>query len=164
MTALHQITDKHRELSELAEIDENMAQAVADTMESIEGEFEEKALSLMSVVANIGGDIPSIDIEIARLISRKKMIESKQESMRNYLKTNMEASGINKIKCPLFTITLARGRDIVQIDNADKIPADYLNIKTSMTPMKKEILTALKEGIEIEGASLTKSENSIRIK
>jgi len=164
MTALHQITDKHRELMELAETSEDMAQAVADTMESIEGEFEEKALSLMSVVSNMDGDVLAINVEIERLTSRKKTVENRQASMKNYLKMNMEASNINKITCPLFTITLAKGRDIVQIDNLNKIPADYLNIKTSYTPMKKEILAALKEGEKIEGASLVKSDSSIRIK
>jgi len=164
MTALHQITDKHRELLALAEESDDMAQAVADTMESIEGEFEEKALSLMAVAGNMDGDVSAIDNEIARLAARKKSIQNRQESMKEYLRMNMEASGINKITCPLFTITLAKGRDIVQINDADKIPADYLNIKTSMTPMKKEILAALKAGEEIEGASLTKSKNSIRIK
>lgn len=164
MTALHQITDKHRELLSLAEESEDMAQAVADTMESIEGEFEDKALSLMAVVGNMDADVLAIDNEILRLTARKKAIQSRQESMKEYLRMNMEASGINKITCPLFTITLAKGRDIVQIDNADKIPADYLNIKTSMTPMKPEILRALKAGEKIEGASLTKSKNSIRIK
>lgn len=164
MAALHQITDKHRELAKIAEESEDMAQAVSDTMESIEGEFEEKALSLMAVMENIGGDIPAIDAEIERLTARKKTIQNKQESMKEYLRMNMEASNINKISCPLFTITLAKGRDIVQIDDLDKIPADYLNIKTSYAPMKKEILAALKEGEEIEGAVLTKSKNSIRIK
>ena len=164
MTALHQITDKHRELLKLAEESEDMAQAVADTMEGIEGEFEDKALSLMAVMENIGGDIPAIDEMIVRLTARKKTIQSKQESMKNYLRMNMESSGINKITCPLFTITLAKGRDIVQVDDLGKIPAEYLNIKTSMTPMKKEILAALKEGEEIDGVSLIKSDKSIRIK
>lgn len=164
MTTLHEITDKHRDLLKLAESDEDMAHAVADTMESIEGEFEEKALSLMAVVDNIGGDIPAIDEMIARLTARKKAIQNKQESMKDYLRMNMEASGISKIKCPLFTITLAKGRDMVQIDNVDEIPADYVDIKTSFVPMKREILAALKAGEQISGASLTKSKTSIRIK
>lgn len=161
---LYEITAKHKELALLAEENEDMAQAVSDTMEAIEGEFNDKALSLVNVMKNIGESIPSIDAEIARLTARKKSIENNQAHMTNYLQVNMEASGISKIECPLFTITLAKGRDIVQIDDADKIPSDYMNYKTSASPMKKEILTALKEGEEIAGASLTKSKNSIRIK
>jgi len=164
MSALYEITEKHHDLMKLAEESEDMAEAVKDTMELIDGEFSDKAISLIKVMENIGGDIAPIDEMIARLTARKKAIQNKQASMKNYLKINMEASNIHQIKCPLFTITLAKGRDIVKIDNENEIPAEYLNIKTSMTPMKKEILAALKEGEEIKGASLTKSENSIRIK
>ena len=161
---LYEITAKHRELALLGEENEDMAQAVADTMEMVEGEFEDKAISLINVMKNLGAGIPSIDAEIARLIARKKTIENNQAHMTKYLQTNMEASGISKIECPLFTITLAKGRDIVQVDDADKIPAEYMNYKTSASPMKKEILAALKEGEKIDGASLVKSSNSIRIK
>jgi len=164
MSTLYQIKDKRLELLSLAEESEDMAQAVADTMESIDGEFEDKAISLISVVSNMSGDVLAINSEIKRLEARKKSIENRQDSMTDYLKTNMEASGINKIACPLFTITLAKGRDVVQVDDLDSIPADYLNIKTSMTPMKKEILAKLKEGRKVPGASMVKSPNSIRIK
>jgi len=163
-TPLYEITAKHRELALLGEESEDMAQAVADTMELIEGEFEDKAISLINVMKNIGAGIPSINAEIDRLTARKKAIENNQNHMKAYLQTNMEASGINKIECPLFTITLAKGRDIVSVDNKSAIPAEYMNYKTSASPMKKEILSALKEGEKIEGVSLVKPANSIRIK
>jgi len=163
-TPLYEITAKHRDLALLAEENEDMAQAVADTMEMIEGEFNDKALSLVNVMKNIGAGIPSIDAEIARLTVRKKTIENNQKHMTAYLQTNMEASGISKIECPLFTITLAKGRDIVSVDNENAIPAEYMNYKTSASPMKKEILAALKEGEKIEGVSIVKTANSIRIK
>ena len=163
-TPLYEITAKHRDLALLAEESEDMAQAVADTMEAVEGEFEDKAISLINVMKNIGAGIPSIDAEIARLTARKKTVENNQDHMKAYLQTNMEASGISKIECPLFTITLAKGRDIVSVDDESAIPAEYMNYKTSASPMKKEILAALKEGEEIEGVSIIKSANSIRIK
>jgi len=164
MTALYEITAKHKELTLLADENEDMAQAVSDTMEMIEGEFNDKALSLVNVMKNIGAGIPSINAEIARLTARKKTIENNQAHMTKYLQTNMEASDISKIECPLFTITLAKGRDIVSVDDEDAIPAEYMNYKTDASPMKKEILAALKSGEEINGVSLIKSSNSIRIK
>jgi len=161
---LHEITEQHRELMALAESDQDMAQAVADTMESLDGSFNDKALSLMGVVSNMDADVQAIKSEIERLTNRKKAIENRQQGMREYLKSNMEASQIKKILCPLFTITLVNGRDIVRIDDESKIPTDYLNIETVVSPMKKEILAALKEGEKIDGATLVKSDKSIRIK
>ena len=161
---LYELTEQHKELALLAETDDNMAEAVENTMEALEGDFNDKAISLITVVNNINTDVTAIQYEIERLTSRKKVMTNRQESMREYLRTNMEEYGISKIQCPLFTITLAKGRDIVQIQDEEKIPTDYLNIKTSVTPMKREILAELKNGNDIPGAILIKSKSSIRIK
>ncbi len=164
MKPLYEITQDHKELLKLADENEDMAQAVADTMELIEGDFNDKAISLMHVVNNMGNDVETIKKEIERLKARGKKIENRQESIKEYLRVNMDASGIKKITCPIFTITLKAGRDIVQIEDEKEIPTDYLNIKTAMIPMKKEILADLKKGIEIHGASIVKSKSSIVIK
>ena len=161
---LYELTEQHKELALLAETDDNMAEAVENTMEALEGDFNDKAISLITVVNNINTDVTAIQYEIERLTSRKKVMTNRQESLREYLRTNMEEYGISKIQCPLFTITLAKGRDIVQIQDEEKIPTDYLNIKTSVTPMKREILAELKNGNDIPGAILIKSKSSIRIK
>ncbi len=164
MKPLYQITEDHKELLKLADENEDMAQAVADTMELIEGDFNDKAISLIHVVNDMGEGVETIKNEIDRLTARKKAIENKQASMKEYLRINMEASGIKKIQCPIFTITSKAGRDIVLIEDEEKIPSDYLNIKTTMTPMKREILAALKEGDDISGARIVKSKSSISIK
>ena len=162
MTQLYILTEQHRGLEKLAESDNELD--LADTFEALEGEFNAKAISLINVVKNKDGDILAIDDAIKRLQDRKKSITNRQDSMREYLRTNMEASGINKIECPLFTITLAKGRDVVLVGDQEKIPADYLNIKTSVTPMKDDILKALKAGESIPGCELSKSKSSLRIK
>lgn len=164
MKPLYEITEDHKELLKLADESEDMAQAVADTMELIEGDFNDKAISLIHVANSMCDDVEVLKNEIERLVARKKVIENKQASMKDYLRINMESSGIKKIQCPIFTITLKAGRDVVSIDDSEKIPADYLNIKTTMVPMKREILAALKEGDSVAGASIVKSSSSILIK
>jgi len=164
MKPLYEITEDHKDLLKLADENEDIEKAVADTMELIEGDFNDKAISLIHVVNSMSDDAVILDNEIKRLTKRKKSIESKQDSMKDYLRVNMEATGINKIQCPLFTITLRKGRDIVNIIDESAIPADFLDIKTTMTPMKKEILAALKEGCDVSGTNIIKSKSSISIK
>jgi hypothetical protein len=164
MSALHEITSDMKGLMKLVENGELSQDDITDTMEAIESTFEDKALSLIYVHDNINADVVAIDNEIERLQARKKVMTNHQQTMKEYLRTNMEASNISKIECPLFTITLKKGRDIVEILDSDKIPTDYLNIKTSVTPMKREILADLNEGKEIEGTRLTKSKTSLLIK
>ncbi len=164
MPKLYELTENHRALQKLVDDEDLPTEAIKDTFEGIEGEFNDKAISLITVVNNIKSDTDAIDAEIKRLQDRKKTKVKAQDSMKEYLRSNMEATGISKIECPLFSITLANGRDIVQIDDETSIPPDYIDIKMTSTPMKKEILADMKTGAVIPGASIGKSKPSLRIK
>ncbi len=160
MTHLYEITEAHKELEKL----EDEGLDIGDTFEAVEASFNDKAISVVHVIQNMGGNVSALETEIDRLSKRLKTVKNRQESIKEYLRFNMEATGINKISCDLFTISIKQGRDIVQIDDDSLIPTDYLNIKTSSTPMKREILADLKTGKEIAGASMVKSKSSISIK
>jgi hypothetical protein len=163
MSKLYDISAEYKELVAMSEDDE-MAIAIADTLEGIEGEFNDKANAIVSMVLNMDGDVEPIDSAIARLQARKKVIQNKQASLKNYLRENMERTGIKKISCPMFTITCVPGRENAYIDNEDALPEDYLSVKTTISPDKTAITKALKEGTTIEGAHLERAKSSIRIK
>lgn len=135
---------------------------LTDTLDGLEGDIQDKAENLLAVVSNFGSDINQIDTEIKRLQARKKTLSGHQDRLREYLRYNMEAGGISKITCPLFSITLTKPRPVVQIDDADKIPDDY--IKVTRTPVKTDILRELKAGKEIPGASLGESKPGLMIR
>lgn len=165
MTALYEISKQYQELAALAEAgDEELAAALSDTMEGIEGEFQEKGKALAMVTLNMDGDIEAIKTQIARLTERKKIMENRQESLKEYLRTNMERTGIKKITHPLFTITLGKGKPIVVIDEESKIPDEYINTTVTTAPMKAEIAKAIKEGKDVPGAHSENGKSSISIK
>jgi hypothetical protein len=153
MTKLYELTGKYLELASLAD-DPNMPEdALTDTLEAIEGEIEVKAEALLQVVASINSDATAIDNEINRLSIRKKMKENRAA----------RATGINKITCPLFSITLSKPRPMVVINNEAEIPDMYIKTTVTKTPMKKEILAALKKG-NVPGCALGKSKRALLIK
>lgn len=164
-TPLYTLTGQFQELNALAETaDEDMAVAVRDTLGAIQGEFNEKAMAISHVILNIDSDISAIDAEIARLQERKCVIANRQTEVRNYLRDNMDAAGITKISCPLFTITLVQGRESVVIDDESAIPDELTDVKTEIKPNKKAISDALKSGAEVPGAHLERGQPSVRIK
>lgn len=158
---LHELTGDFLALSQNEDIDPD---AIKDTLESIEGSIHDKALALADWSFDIDGDIEKIDARIAQLDDRKKQLKARKESLIDYLRNNMEACEIKKITCPLFSITLIEGRDSVAISDESLIPDDFVNVKTVISPDKNAIAKALKEGLEIPGASLQKGRASIRIK
>ena len=164
MSALYEISGRMRELVSLEVEDESFAEAVLDTLEGIEGEFNDKAVSVSHAILNLDSDIEAIDREIKRLQDRKRVLSNRKEHIREYLRTNMESTGISKISCPLFTITLVKGRESVVVDDQDKLPDELVKVETSIKPDKPAISKQLKSGKEVPGARLERSKPSIRIK
>lgn len=165
MSRLYELTGQFKELAALADsADADMAIAVHDTMGMIEAEFNDKALAVSHIILNMDADVYGLDQEIERLQERKRAITNRQKSIKDYLRENMEAAGIKKITCPLFTITLAVGREIVVVDDHLKLPDDLVFVKTDISPDKSAIAAAIKEGREVEGAHIERSQSSIRIK
>ena len=164
--SLIEITGQYRELLEaIADpTTELNASSANDTLDAIQLSFNDKAVAVSNVIRKTDTTLDAIDAEIERLRARKTVINNKKQSVIDYLKRNMAASGIKKIECPLFTITLAKGRDIVNVFDQQALPDDYLNVKTTITPDKPAIAKALKAGDEIAGARLEKSAESLRIK
>lgn len=79
----------------------------------------------------------------------------------------MNACGIKKIECPAFTIAVQNNPQSVEILDESLIPAEY--IRTSepkppvATPDKKQILSALKSGVDVSGCAI-KQTNRLVIK
>ena len=139
-------------------------QTIKDTLESIEGDVNEKGVNIVKLTQGWDADISAIDEEIKRLTTRKKAIKNRTDQLRDYLRYNMQESGITKIECPLFTVSLRKSRDIVSIDDESLIPDDYVTVKATVSPNKAEILKALKSGADVPGASIKESEQSLVIK
>jgi hypothetical protein len=165
MSRLYEITGQFRELAALADgADEDLAVAVRDTMGAIEAEFNDKALAVSHVILNFDADIAALDSEIDRLQERKRLITNRQKEIKDYLRENMEATGITKISCPLFTITCAKGRESVVVDDVLKLPDELMRVKTEISPDKAAIAAKLKAGEDVPGARLERGQSSIRIK
>ncbi|CAI8818915.1 siphovirus Gp157 family protein [Pseudomonas chlororaphis] len=146
MTQLYALTGQMAELAAMADTDdENLKQAIQDTMDGIKGEFAEKADSIVMLRRNIEGDIDAIETEVARLNELKRIKKNTVGQISDYLRRNMEAADIKSIKRPLFTITLALAPEKVIVDNEQAVPDEFVSVATVIAPDKKSIAARLKE-------------------
>ena len=160
-------------LYELNEIYSNIWDMVAD--EEIDLDVLEKALSeveenINSKADNIAKLIKGIDIDISgikeeeqRLNKRRKALENKQSSIKLYLENQLKMMDIDKLKTTLFSFNIQNNPPSVNIINEDAIPEEFKKVVTTTTISKKDIIAAIKEGIEVEGAEMVQT-RSIRIR
>ena len=158
---LYELTNQYRALAQLADDPDMPEQALADSLEGLEGEIEIKAQALLQVVAGMEGDTVAIDAEIRRLQDRKRVITNRANSLREYLRQNMLATGIDKIECPLFQITLTKPKPMALVLDESRIPDDYMRVVKA--PDKAAILSALKAGEDVPGCALGESKAGLRM-
>ena len=162
MTTLYELSNQMIGLQHLME-DDDAEYDLTDTLDALEGDIQVKAENLLGYVSNLAADVSVIDTEIKRLQSRKKVIANRQESLREYLRFNMETGGIDKITCPLFTITLRKATDICVIDSEDLIPDEFKTIVTTTKIDKMAIKRTMKTE-PVPGARLEPGKRGLMIK
>lgn len=123
---LYEITDDILRLCQMAEEEEIDSEVFADTLEGLEGEFEDKADSYAKVIRTLEGDIGSLKAEIDRLTARKRTIENNIKNMRQALKMAMRVSNKQEFKTALFSFGIQKNPPAVKIDDPEAIPAEYL--------------------------------------
>lgn len=159
---LYELTEQLKDFNELVESGEIPEDAVRDTFESLEGQFNDKAISCGHYLKSLEAESEVIDIEIKRLTALKKTRQNALDKFKDYLRENMERTNINKIECPLFSISLGVSQDVVEISDLNSLPKEYKKVKTEAD--KTAIKKALKAGEDIPGAKLEKGKSKLTIR
>jgi hypothetical protein len=157
---LYEIANTHNQaLLEMAEMDDLPEEVINDTLEAIDGEFKDKAISVAAFFMNMDADIQAMKDAEKRMAERRKSKENKIKWLKDYLLSNMARTGITNIECPLFKISLRNNPVSVDIIDEDAIP-DEFKITETITKIDK---TAIKNAGGCPGAELIKKK-SISIK
>lgn len=160
MKPLYEIVQAHRELTKLAEAEEFDPQAVADTLEGLEGDISVKARSVAAVVLSVEAWAQAAEDAAKRIQERAASTRKRAAWLRNYLQTNMQAAGMSKIEHPDLTVSIRKNPAAVQIADGIILPARFMVQPEPPPPRpdKKAIADALKAGEQIEGCQLVQSE------
>lgn len=157
---LYEITNQIKELENIEDLADEV---LADTLESLTADFDSKSLSVAHYFLNVDSDVEKLKEAEKRIADRRKAIERKSESLKNYLISNMQRLGINKIECPEFSIALRKPLEVVECD-VYQLDQEYVITKKTRTPDKRLIKAAIKNGYDVKGARLTEGKAGLIIK
>lgn len=151
------------ELNQLFESGEIDSDTLKDTIDSIDGELELKAVDLIKYSRELELMAHAVRSEEVRLKERREALLSRADQLKGYVKESMEELGKKKIESDLFTLSLRKSSGKVVIKDESLIPECYRRVKMTSAPDKTWIKEALKDGVEVEGAELVK-EHTLQIK
>ena len=130
-------------------------EAVNDTLEALGGELEDKAINVAKFLRNMEAMAEAIKNAETDMAKRRKALENRVQWLKEYLKGSMEHTGIIKIECPYFKLSIQNNPPAVNIFDEDAIPLEFkvqvVSWKTDKTAIKK----AIQSGQSVGGANLT---------
>lgn len=170
---MYEMADALRSLADQldnAETSEDMRQVLIDTMESLDMDFEDKAESMMSIIANNNAMIAGCKAEIKRLTDKVQRLQNQNDSIKAYMMMCMKMSGKTKMQAGTWQISIAKnGGKAPLLWKVDPDELDLTALPEKYVKRTEEINTAaVRETLEHGGflsfAELGERGESLRIK
>lgn len=130
------------------------AEVINDTLEALGGELEDKAVNVAKFLRNMEAMAEAIKAAEESMEKRRKALEARVKWMKAYLKGNMERTGINKIECPYFKLSIQKNPAAVNVINEDVIPEQFKEQVITWKLDKTAIKKAIESGQAVPGAEL----------
>lgn len=157
---LYEITGQ---LNELLSMEDIPREQIEETINLIQEDFSEKAESVAAFIKELEADESGMKSEIDRLSERKRVLSAKIDNLKDYLRQNMIATGTDKIKGRLFSISLGKPMQVLDVFiPVESLPEQFQAVKVSAD--SAAIKAALKSGAEIKGCALTDGKPRLIIK
>lgn len=158
---LYEISNTYLQFLNAVENEEIPAEAVADTLESIEGEFNEKADNIACMIKNLDAEAQAIKAEKDALDKRLKSKKAQSDSLKNYLSNTMQLLNMDKIETSRNALSFRKSTSLCIEDESNFIQThtDLCEKEITYKIPKTEITKMLKNGQEISGAELKTNMN-----
>lgn len=162
MFKLYELTEMYQNILNLIEDDADN-EDLKKALDSITDNINLKAENTAKLIRSIEGNIKVLKDEESRLEGKRKALENKVTNIKGYLENELKSMDMKKVKGNLFTVSIQKNPQSVNILNEDLIPEEFKRTVTTTTVVKKDLLEALKEGRVVEGAEIRQAE-SLRIR
>ena len=162
---LYELTNDYINLLALAEDPDTDPEVLADTLEGLDGQLEDKADNYAKVIRQIESDVNGLKAEIERLQARKTAAQNNIDRMKANLEQMMIATDKTKFKTELFSFGIQKNPAKVVMDEQyiENVPEEYLKYKDPEIDRKK-IAEDLKAGKDLEGIAHLEQSQSLRIR
>lgn len=118
---------------------------------------------ILERIATIEGYQTGLASAIDKMKARSDRLDVQSSRLKASLMMALDTIGAKKMERPTATLSLAKSPDKAMITNEADLPSGFLVEKTTVSPDRKAILAALKEGATVPGAVLSNGGTSLRI-
>jgi phage host-nuclease inhibitor protein Gam len=164
MANIYDLTADMMRIQSMMDDPELDTRTLKDTMEAVEGEYEDKFEAYAKVFKSIDADIEAIEDEKDRLTQKVRILKSNRQRMKEAMEESMRLTGKTKFKTKLFSFGIQKNAPSVVMETEDisLIPAEFIRTKQEID--KTALKDALKAGVSLEGIAHLEQTESLRIR
>jgi len=118
-------------------------------LEEWDAAFEHKVGACAAVVKNLTAEVEACKAEASRLRQKAGYIEKRVDSLKDYIKRNLEFVGKKKVDAGIFSVRIQKSPLSVKIIDERIVPADFKWEFKEWRFDKKAIAEAIKETGEV---------------
>ena len=167
--SLYSITEGFIRLIAAIETGEIPEEAIADTLEAVSGEWEERADAVLSSIKNLRALVEDIRAEEKALAERRKRKEKTVERLERYFADSLQRIGRSSYESARHSVRFTSSASVV-VDDLDALikyakendKPELLRTVTEVSANKDEVKKLLKDG-DVAGARIEYRSN-IQIK
>jgi hypothetical protein len=149
-------------ISAVLDMVESGVDGLEDTLEALDGTFEEKVENCVKAWRNLIASRDACKAEAYRLTERVNSFDKKAEALKSYIEVMMLRAGKDKVKTATFTLNIQNNNESVDITDQSMIPPQFWKQPEPVLD-KQAIKDALKANLPVPGAQL-KQTKSLRIR
>lgn len=159
---LYEIASEYRALLSLlenSEEDEIDSDSFRLAIDALTGDFTAKATNIGCLIREMTAESQAVAETVKNLHDRKQRLDKRANWLRDYLRNQMQTTGIASAKDARISVTLKNNPPSVHIESPESLPLSYCRVIPEFhQPDKTAIKTALKSGINIPGCSLIQTQ------
>lgn len=162
MSNIYELTSNYEHLLNMLYDEDVDEQAILDTLESIEGDIEDKADGYAKIIKELETQSNARKEEAKRLTQSAKTFDNKIKMLKSNLFNCMKITGKTKFTTNLFSFSIAKneGKQVLTVDG--DVPKEYT--KTITENDTDKIRQALENGENLPFAHLEPRGESLRIR
>ena len=127
----------------------------ANALDALMMEREQKIENIALYIKNLTADAAAYKAEKEAFAAREAQAANKADRLKKYLTTALNGQKFSTSRCAVSF----RRSEVVEIDEEEAIPAEYMKETVKQTPDKVAIKAAIKAGQEISGCHLAENQN-----
>ena len=163
MNKLYELKENWKQVADMLYEEEIDEQCILDTLESIEGEIEDKADNYAIVIKELLADAKICKDEKQRLENRQKSFENRATLLKTKLEEVMRETGKTKFKTAKFSFGIQKNGGLAPLwitEDINIIPEPFIKKEPDNTKIRQ----ALEEGKELAFAHYEERGESLRIR